>query len=194
MNINKQVSSHSIPVPLLLGGGGQTDTWNKKRGGYWSVHRAFHLLPCSDAEWHQRDCLSFDSCLICLWYLLFPFPHKQLDRYVGNSRVEVSAWRTWTFQRKAWSKKSFLLLFTQEESQGGEKRVQLYPAMTEKYPSMLNVNWAASKQQSLILQNILFLSLLTSLYPETATEDSGSSLQQIKSRVPRVTGLEYEHL
>ena len=54
-NEHKQtrVSSHSIPAPLLLGG--QTNTWNKKREGYWSVHRAFHLLPCSDAECDTKE-------------------------------------------------------------------------------------------------------------------------------------------
>lgn len=64
-NEHKQtrVSSHSIPAPLLLGG--QTRTWNKKRGGYPSIHRAFHLLPCVDAE---SDTKGTDFLLTLAWF------------------------------------------------------------------------------------------------------------------------------
>lgn len=90
-NEHKQtgVSSHSIPEPLLLGG--QTDTWNEKRDGSRSAHRAFHLLPCSDAPVTPKR-------LPLFWLLLhlpsvpaFPFPHVQVDRSVRNSAGACAA-------------------------------------------------------------------------------------------------------
>lgn len=208
-NEHKQtrVSSHSIPAPLLLRG--QTDTWNKKREGYWSVHRAFHLLPCLDAESDTKETaflltlawFAFGTC----FSFLTSAAGQICQKLQGGSRClcdrEVQSpsgdepWLGQLSKERLGQRKSFLLLFSQEERQGGKRRFQLYPAMTEKYPNTLSFKLNCIKPTwFFILQNVLFPSVTHISHPELQVSIQSSSLQQIKSREPRETGLEYEHL
>lgn len=120
-NEHKQtrVSSHSIPVSLLLGGKPVPGT--RKEAATQAFTEPFIFSP----TWMQRVTpkgLSFFWLLLDLPLVpAFPLSHLQLDRCVRNSRVEAGDCATVGLHS----------CFSQKERQEGESRFQIYPAITE---------------------------------------------------------------